>query len=100
MIKTGNKILFSVSALFARPWKNPKLTRRLVQLSNGPMDSECMEMDLSTRQREVVPQENGCKMRVAKSVFSIRSLVDLGEGAEVDNGEGSPQQNGKFTICV
>ncbi|KYB27272.1 aristaless isoform X1 [Tribolium castaneum] len=43
------------------------------------MDSECVEMDLSTRQRD--PQDNA-KMRVAKSVFSIRSLVDLGDAAD------------------
>lgn len=36
-----------------------------------------VEMDLSTRSRE-----EACKMRVAKSVFSIRSLVDLGDAAD------------------
>lgn len=45
------------------------------------MESECVEMDLSTRSRERTSQEN-CKMRVAKSVFSIRSLVDVGDGTE------------------
>jgi hypothetical protein len=57
------------------------------------MDSECVEMDLSTRQRDgVAHQDNGCKMRVAKSVFSIRSLVDLGDAGEtVDNGDDGPK---------
>lgn len=45
------------------------------------MESECVEMDLSTRSR-ATPQQENCKMRVAKSVFSIRSLVDLGDGTE------------------
>ncbi|XP_017774894.1 PREDICTED: homeobox protein aristaless-like isoform X2 [Nicrophorus vespilloides] len=43
------------------------------------MESECLEMDLSTR-----PKEENCK-RVAKSVFSIRSLVDLGDNGEKNN---------------
>ncbi|KAG5886769.1 hypothetical protein JTB14_007403 [Gonioctena quinquepunctata] len=43
------------------------------------MDSECLEMDLSTRQRDAPQQDPSCKIRAAKSVFSIRSLVDLGE---------------------
>lgn len=42
------------------------------------MDSECVEMDLSTRPRDEL-LDNSCKMRVAKSVFSIRSLVDVGD---------------------
>lgn len=63
------------------------------------MESECMEMDLTTRhhQRDAVSQENGAggKMRVAKSVFSIRSLVDLSENGEhLENGN----QNGKYFI--
>lgn len=37
-----------------------------------------IEMDLSTRPRDGISQD-GCKVRVAKSVFSIRSLVDLGD---------------------
>lgn len=44
------------------------------------MDSECVEMDLSTRQRD--PVQDNAKMRVAKSVFSIRSLVDVGDPAD------------------
>lgn len=43
------------------------------------MDTNCIEMDLSTRSREVATSEAGCKVRVAKSVFSIRSLVDLAD---------------------
>lgn len=50
------------------------------------MDNECVEMDLSTRQREPQLADN-CKMRVAKSVFSIRSLVDLGDGSEKADAE-------------
>ncbi|CAH0558366.1 unnamed protein product [Brassicogethes aeneus] len=41
-----------------------------------------LEMDLTTRQRgdvAIASQEQACKMRVAKSVFSIRSLVDVSE---------------------
>lgn len=45
------------------------------------MDGECLEMDLTTRARDV-PAEISCKMRMAKSVFSIRSLVDLGENGQ------------------
>lgn len=46
------------------------------------MDSECVEMDLSTRPRDEL-LDNNCKMRVAKSVFSIRSLVDVGDTKEM-----------------
>lgn len=49
------------------------------------------EMDLTTRPRDGVPPEN-CKMRVAKSVFSIRSLVDLGDAAEKFDGNMQNQQ--------
>ncbi|CAH1175779.1 unnamed protein product [Phaedon cochleariae] len=48
------------------------------------------EMDLSTRPRGGEQQDHACKMRVAKSVFSIRSLVDVEEkigGEEESNGE-------------
>ncbi|RZC38073.1 hypothetical protein BDFB_013489 [Asbolus verrucosus] len=58
------------------------------------MDSECVEMDLSTRQRDGAHQDNACKMRVAKSVFSIRSLVDLGDAAETEaNGDEAARAN-------
>lgn len=60
------------------------------------MDSECVEMDLSTRPRE--PQApDSCKVRVAKSVFSIRSLVDLGDGSEkLEDGEAAVIQCGEL----
>ncbi|KAF5306660.1 hypothetical protein FQA39_LY08849 [Lamprigera yunnana] len=44
------------------------------------MDSH-IEMDLTMRSRDGVPPD-ACKMRVAKSIFSIRSLVDLGDAAD------------------
>lgn len=60
------------------------------------MESECVEMDLSTRPRDRMPQE-GCKMRVAKSVFSIRSLVDLGDGSEkYEEGENNAANGERF----
>lgn len=63
------------------------------------MDSECVEMDLSTRPRDRIAQD-GCKMRVAKSVFSIRSLVDLGDGSEkYEDGENHPS-NGKSDLSL
>lgn len=55
------------------------------------MDSGGVEMDLSTRSRD-----EACKMRVAKSVFSIRSLVDLGDGAEKSDEQQPVNGNGKF----
>lgn len=60
------------------------------------MNVECIEMDLTTRARENGPQEINCKMRMAKSVFSIRSLVDLGEnGQQLDEKEDDPVLNGE-----
>ncbi|XP_018324540.1 homeobox protein aristaless-like [Agrilus planipennis] len=60
------------------------------------MDGKCVEMDLSTRPREMVSPGDNCKMRVAKSVFSIRSLVDLGDNSEKMDGEAEAvQSNGK-----
>lgn len=49
------------------------------------------EMDLTTHSRDAV-QAEACKMRVAKSVFSIRSLVDLGEVAEKLDGSMEDKQ--------
>ncbi|XP_022910005.1 homeobox protein aristaless-like [Onthophagus taurus] len=43
---------------------------------------ECLEMDLSTNRQRDQQAPDSCKVRVAKSVFSIRSLVDIGEGGE------------------
>lgn len=54
------------------------------------MDGECTKMDLTTRARDVGSQEIGCKMRMAKSVFSIRSLVDLGENAHALDEKSNP----------
>lgn len=55
------------------------------------MDKSGIEMDLSTRSRE----EACNKMRVAKSVFSIRSLVDLGDGTEkTEENDESMMMNG------
>lgn len=51
------------------------------------MDGECLEMDLTMRTRDDTPQEISCKMRMAKSVFSIRSLVDLGENGQQLDGK-------------
>lgn len=63
------------------------------------MGSECLEMDLTTtRQRDAVSQENGAKMRVAKSVFSIRSLVDLSENGERLEDRENGVQNGEFCL--
>lgn len=50
------------------------------------MDAQCLEMDLTMR-RDETPQEISCKMRMAKSVFSIRSLVDLGENGQQVEGK-------------
>ncbi|GJQ86021.1 hypothetical protein Trydic_g14965 [Trypoxylus dichotomus] len=56
------------------------------------MDNECVEMDLSTRPRDP-PAADSCKVRVAKSVFSIRSLVDLGDaGEKLEDVEGAVLQ--------
>lgn len=66
-----------------------------VKIFSGQMESECVEMDLTTRPRERVQQE-GCKMRVAKSVFSIRSLVDIGDGTEkLEDGDNTNGNTGK-----
>lgn len=60
------------------------------------MDSECVEMDLTTKTREETPHEISCKMRMAKSVFSIRSLVDLGENAQnLEETENDSMSNGE-----
>lgn len=58
------------------------------------MDSGGVEMDLSTRPRDH-PAQDSCKMRVAKSVFSIRSLVDLGDAAEKVDEHESASGSGK-----
>lgn len=58
------------------------------------MDGGGNEMDLTTRNREL-PAQDSCKMRIAKSIFSIRSLVNLNENAEgVETNEDSTN-NGK-----
>lgn len=62
------------------------------------MESECVEMDLSTRSRERTTSQENCKMRVAKSVFSIRSLVDVGDGTEKFEGSNENTNNGKFYL--
>lgn len=62
-------------------------TKNSVQMDSG---GECVEMDLSTttRAHDVVQHHQENKMRVAKSVFSIRSLVDLGDNTDrIINGE-------------
>ncbi|KAF5303038.1 hypothetical protein FQR65_LT08367 [Abscondita terminalis] len=51
------------------------------------MDSR-LEMDLTMRSRDGAPPD-ACKMRVAKSIFSIRSLVDLGD--TIDKTEGNTE---------
>ncbi|KAK4879032.1 hypothetical protein RN001_007178 [Aquatica leii] len=52
-----------------------------------------LEMDLTMRSRDGVPPD-ACKMRVAKSIFSIRSLVDLGDAAEKT--EGNNTEDGRI----
>lgn len=60
------------------------------------MDSECLEMDLTMKARDDTPHEISCKMRMAKSVFSIRSLVDLGEnGQKLEEQEEESELNGE-----
>lgn len=54
---------------------------------------EQLEMDLSTRSKDDgLTQDSNGKLRTAKSIFSIRSLVDIGEAIE---GLGEPN-NGKY----
>lgn len=60
------------------------------------MESECVEMDLSTRSRDRTTSQENCKMRVAKSVFSIRSLVDVGDGTEKFEANHENDSNGEF----
>lgn len=60
------------------------------------MDGQCLEMDLTMRSRDETPQEISCKMRMAKSVFSIRSLVDLGEnGQQLEEKENDLEMSGE-----
>lgn len=54
-----------------------------------------VEMDLSTRQRG---QENSCKIRPAKSVFSISNLVDV-DRDQVERDGYNELNAGKFDLA-
>lgn len=56
-------------------------------------------MDLTTKTRDAASSEISCKLRTAKSVFSIRSLVDLGENGQKAEDTGNELEvNGKKLI--
>lgn len=60
-----------------------------------------VEMDLTTsRPREPQPPgADGCKARAAKSVFSIRSLVDLADNGEpVENINGDADSESHYLL--
>lgn len=56
-----------------------------------------VEMDLTTAARPRDPGPDQCKSRAAKSVFSIRSLVDLGDAGE-QHGDHSGQMDSKCFV--